>query len=141
MNTGKGAMTFDFTVTDAIPAKPKQIYDTWLDSRGHAKMTGGQPATITAKEGASFVVWRGYITGRNIALEPGRRIIQSWRTKQFLDSDKDSQIDVLLEPVAGGMRVTIRHTNVPDGHTSYRDGGWPTNYFDPMKQFFAPNPG
>ena len=25
-------MTYDFTVTDLIPAQPKQIYDAWLDS-------------------------------------------------------------------------------------------------------------
>lgn len=76
-------MTFDFTVTDVIPAKPKEIYDAWLDSRLHAKMTGGQPTTITAVEGDRFVVWWGYITGKNIVLEPGKRIVQSWRTTQF----------------------------------------------------------
>jgi len=130
-------MTFDFTVTDVIHASPRQIYDAWLDSRLHAKMTGGQPATITAVEGDRFTVWWGYITGRNIALEAGRRIVQSWRTKQFQDSDADSQIEVLLEPVAGGTRVTIHHTNMPDGLTTYRDGGWQRDYFDLMKRFFG----
>jgi len=24
----------------------------------------------------------------------------------------------------------------PDGHTSYRDGGWQRSYFEPMKQHF-----
>jgi len=130
-------MTFDFTVTDVMPAKPKQIYDAWLDSRGHAKMTGGQPASITAAEGDRFTVWWGYITGRNIVLEPGRRIVQSWRTMQFQDSDFDSQIEVLLEPVVGGTRVTIHHRNMPDGLTNYRDAGWQRDYFDLMKRFFG----
>jgi len=130
-------MTFDFMVTDVIHATPKQIYDAWLDSRLHARMTGGQPASITAREGEGFVVWWGYITGRNIALEPGRRIVQSWRTTQFRDSDADSQIEVLLEPVAGGTRVTIHHTNMPDGLTNYRDEGWQRDYFDLMKRFFG----
>jgi hypothetical protein len=35
-------MTLDYTVTNVIPATPKQIYDAWLDSRLHAKMTGGR---------------------------------------------------------------------------------------------------
>ena len=129
-------MTFDFTVTDVIPATPKQIYDAWLDSRLHAKMTGGHPATITAVEGERFAVWWGFITGKNIVLEPGKRIVQSWRTTQFEESDPDSQIDVLLEMVAGGTRVTIHHTNVPDRLTNYRDGGWQRDYFDLMKLFF-----
>lgn len=130
-------MTFDFTVTDIIPARPKEIYDAWLDSRGHAKMTGGQPATISALEGDRFAVWWGYITGKNLVLERGKRIVQSWRTTQFQDSDSDSQIEILLESVAGGTRVTIHHTNVPDGHTGYRDGGWQRDYFDLMKRFFG----
>lgn len=130
-------MPFGFTVTDVIPAGPQQIYDAWLDSKGHASITGGRPAVISAEEGATFHVWDGFITGTNVNLEPGVRIIQTWRTTKFRESDIDSQIEVLLEPVKGGTKITIHHTNVPDGHTSYRDGGWQSNYFDPMKKFFG----
>lgn len=130
-------MAFDFTVSDVVPASSRDVYDAWLDSTGHAAITGGQPARISAVEGGPFTVWNGYISGRNLALDPGRRIVQSWRTTKFAPADADSQIEVLLEPVPGGTRVTVRHTNVPDGHTSYRDGGWQKNYFAPMKRFFA----
>ena len=108
----------------------------WLSSNGHAEITGGQPAQISAHEGAAFTVWNGYITGRNLQLEPGRRIVQSWRTTKFTAADPDSQIEVLLQPAPGGTKVTVNHTNVPDGHTSYRDGGWQRSYFDPMKEHF-----
>jgi activator of HSP90 ATPase len=129
-------MAFEFSVSDTIPAGPRQIYDAWLSSQGHAGITGGQPAQISAQEGAEFTVWNGYITGRNLQLEPGRRIVQSWRTTKFTPADPDSRIEVLLEPAAGGTRVTVRHSNVPDGHTSYRDGGWQNSYFEPMKAHF-----
>jgi activator of HSP90 ATPase len=130
-------MPFDFIVSDVIPASPLEIYETWLDTSGHANMTGGQHASISATAGADFTAWAGYISGRNLKLEPGRRIVQSWRTTRFTKDDTDSQIEVLLEPVTGGTKVTVRHTNVPDGHTSYRDGGWQNNYFDPMKKHFS----
>jgi activator of HSP90 ATPase len=117
-------------------ASAQDIYDAWLSSSGHEKITGGQKAQISAQEGAAFTAWNGYITGRNLKLEPGRRIIQSWRTTKFTDADPDSQIEVLLQPAAGGTMVTVRHSNVPDGHTSYRDGGWQRSYFEPMKQHF-----
>jgi activator of HSP90 ATPase len=130
-------MPFAFTVSDVIPATPRQIYDAWLDSKGHAQITGGQPAHISAEPGAAFTVWNGYISGRNVALEPGRRIVQSWRTTKFTKDDADSQIEVLLEPAAGGTKVTVNHSNVPDGHTSYRDGGWQRSYFDTMKKHFG----
>jgi uncharacterized protein YndB with AHSA1/START domain len=130
-------MTFAFTVSDTIPASPQQIYDAWLSSAGHAQITGGQPARISAQEGAEFTVWNGFISGRNRTLEPGRRIVQTWRATKFTNADADSQIEVLLEPVPGGTKVTLHHTDVPDGHTSYRDGGWQKSYFEPMKRHFS----
>ncbi|HUI18056.1 MAG TPA: SRPBCC domain-containing protein [Alphaproteobacteria bacterium] len=130
-------MPFEFTLVDVIPASPQAIYHAWLSSSGHAGMTGGQPASTSAKEGAEFTAWNGYISGRNLTLEPGRRIRQSWRTTKFAARDADSEIEVLLEPTAGGTRLTLRHSNVPDGHTSYRDGGWQRSYFEPMKAYFA----
>jgi len=129
-------MPFDFSVSDVIPASPQEIYDAWLSSDGHEKITSGKPAQMSAQEGAAFTVWNGYISGRNLKLEPPRRIVQSWRTTKFSAADPDSQIEVLLEPAAGGTRITVRHSNVPDGHTSYRDGGWQRSYFDPMKEYF-----
>jgi activator of HSP90 ATPase len=85
-------------------------------------------------------VWNGYITGRNLSLERPRRIVQSWRTTKFSATEPDSEIEVLLEPTGGGTRITVRHSNVPDGHTSYRDGGWQRSYFEPMKEYFKRAP-
>lgn len=130
-------MTFDFSVTDVIPATPKQVYDAWLDSRGHAKMTGNRPATVTPNEGRWFTALKGFVVGKNVALEPSRRIVQLLRTREFLESDADSRIEVLMEPVAGGTKVTIHHTNVPDQLARHRDAGWQSNYFEPMKRFFG----
>jgi uncharacterized protein YndB with AHSA1/START domain len=130
-------MSFEFTLTAIIPASPREIYDAWLDAEEHAAMTGGKPAETSAELGGSFTAWDGYITGQNLTLEPGRRIVQSWRTTKFTGDDPDSQIELLLEPVAGGTRVTLRHSNVPEGHTSYRDGGWQRSYFEPMVVYFS----
>jgi activator of HSP90 ATPase len=129
-------MAFDFTLTAIIPATPQEVYDAWLDAKSHGAMTGSK-AKAAPQEGAAFTAWDGYISGRTLKLEPGHRIVQSWRTTKFAKGDPDSQIEVLLEPVKGGTKLTLRHTNVPDGHTSYRDGGWQDNYFDPMKKYFG----
>lgn len=128
-------MPFSFTVTDIIPATPQQIYEAWLDSRGHTKMTGSA-ARAKPVQGATFSAWGGYIKGKNLTLEPGRSIVQSWRTTKFAKQDPDLQIEVLLEPIPEGTRITLHHTNVPNGHTGYQDGGWQQHYFDPMKQYF-----
>lgn len=129
-------MPFDFVVSDVIPATPQTIYDAWLNSAGHTAMTGAT-AEASTEPGAPFTAWDGYISGANLELEPYSRIVQLWRTTKFTDDDPDSQIEVLLEPVPQGTLITIRHTNVPDGHLGYQDGGWQDNYFAPMKGFFG----
>ena len=129
-------MTYDFEVTAIVPATPRAVFDAWMSSTGHAAMTGAG-AEVDARVGGQYSAWDGYITGRTLALEPGRRIVQSWRTAEFADDHRDSTIEVLLEPTEGGTRVTIRHTGVPADQTGYERGGWQENYFDPMQAYFG----
>jgi len=99
-------------------------------------MTGGE-ASMSDEVGAEVAAWDGYIAGRNIELVPGERIVQSWRTTQFADEHEDSIITVTLEEVEGGTLLTLVHSNVSDGQTSYEQGGWQEHYFVPMKEYFA----
>jgi len=129
-------MGYDFEVSDVLPATPDEIYAAWMSSEGHTAMTGAE-AHVDPRVGGDFDAWDGYITGRTLALEPGRRIVQSWRTSEFDDTHEDSRIEVLLEPLGEGTRITIRHTNVPDGQTGYEQGGWQESYFEPMREYFG----
>lgn len=128
-------MTIQFTVSDVIPATPDEVYDAWQDSDGHSKMTGS-PAHVCADVGGKFDAWDGYISGENLELERGRRILQSWRGASYEDSDDDSQIEVIFEAVEGGTKITLTHTNVPDDQGSH-ETGWSTHYFEPTKSFFG----
>jgi activator of HSP90 ATPase len=131
-------MTTAFNVTATIPASPKEIYDAWLSSGGHAAMTGS-PARVSAKIGGKFSAWDGYIAGKNLKLVPDERIVQLWRTTQFAEGDADSEIDIQLEKSARGTKLTLRHTNIPDGQPDYRSG-WKDCYFTPMTQYFKRKP-
>ena len=129
-------MGYDYELSEVFPVPPERIYDAWLDSDGHTGMTGAS-ARVDPRVGGEYEAWDGYITGRTLALEPGRRIVQTWRTSEFAESDPDSQIELLFEPVDGGTRLTLRHTNVPDGQTQYEDGGWQDSYWQPMRDYFG----
>lgn len=128
-------MPESFEVSDVVAAKPEVVYEAWLDSAGHSEMTGGE-AECSSELGGEFTAWDGYISGRNLELEPHSRIVQSWRTTEFSDSDPDSRLEVLLEPADAGTLVTLRHSNVPDGELHYRDG-WVDHYLEPMKEYFS----
>jgi uncharacterized protein YndB with AHSA1/START domain len=137
MNLNRGAaMVYDFELSTVLPASPQAVYEAWMSSEGHSAMTGTE-STIDARPGAEYMAGDGYITGKTVALEPGKRIVQTWRTTEFADSDPDSEIEILLEPVAGGTRLTLHHRNVPDGQLDYEHGGWQDNYFEPMREYFA----
>lgn len=129
-------MQYAYTLTTTIPASAQEIYDAWLDSLAHTEMTGAD-AVMSDEVGAEVEAWNGYITGRNLELVPGERIVQSWRTTEFTDEHEDSIITVTLEETEDGTLLTLVHSKVPEAHKSYEQGGWETHYFEPMKAYFG----
>ena len=119
-----------------IPAGPTTVYAAWMSSSGHGAMTGSG-ARITARVGGAFSAWDGYISGKTLELEKGSRIVQAWRTTEFDADDPDSRLEVLLQEVKGGTKVTLVHTNIPAGHGEEYRKGWIDFYFKPMKEYFA----
>jgi uncharacterized protein YndB with AHSA1/START domain len=126
-------MAESIEVSGVVPAAPERVYEAWLDADQHGAMTGAG-ATV---DGDSFTAWDDYISGTTLAREPGRHIVQSWRTTEFPDASPDSRLEVLLEPAARGTRVTFRHSAIPDGQGSSYEQGWKEFYLEPMKKHFA----
>ena len=129
-------MPYSYTLSTVVPASPAEIYRAWLDSIAHSEMTGGE-ATMSDEVGADVSAWDGYITGRNLELVPGERIVQSWRTTEFDDEFEDSIVTIVLQETEDGTLLTLQHSNVPDEHKSYEEGGWQSNYFEPMIVYFG----
>jgi len=92
---------------------------------------------IDPKNGGNFTAWDGYIQGKNLELVPGRKIVQSWRTSEFPSRSPDSRIEILLEGTKSGTKITIAHTNIPDGQGEGYRQGWLDYYFKPMKEYFG----
>jgi activator of HSP90 ATPase len=128
-------MSNGFELTVLLPANPEEIYTAWLDSEGHAALTGS-PAQVDGRVGGEFSAWDGYITGTTLELEPPRRIVQAWRTTGFPVAAPDSRLEIQLKSVGGGARLTLIHTDMPAGQEdSYRQG-WEDFYFSPMREYF-----
>jgi activator of HSP90 ATPase len=124
-----------FSLSEIILAKPAEIYEAWLSSEGHTALTGS-PAKVDGNLGGEFSAWDGYIFGRTLELTPNQRILQAWRTSEFPDDAPDSHLEVLLEEMAEGTKITLIHSDMPEDQVdSYRQG-WEDFYFKPMKQYF-----
>jgi uncharacterized protein YndB with AHSA1/START domain len=128
-------MGLSFKVSAEIPASKEAIYNAWLDSEQHAKMTNTGEAIASTKVGDKFMAHNGYITGTNKELVPHSKIVQLWRTVEFKDDEEDSSIEVTLEDKNNNTLVTLAHTNLPPHGTQY-ESGWVTHYFEPMKEYF-----
>ncbi|OGO25730.1 MAG: hypothetical protein A2136_05040 [Chloroflexi bacterium RBG_16_54_11] len=128
-------MPIEFEISTIIPATPEEIYRAWLSSEGHSAMTGAS-AEITDQVGAEFEAWDGYITGRNLELEPGKRLVQAWRTSEFGEDEPDSRLEGALEPVGDKTKLTLRHTGLSPGGEQYKQG-WVESYFKPMLEYFT----
>lgn len=128
-------MAIEFEVSDVLPVSPKVVYSAWLNSEKHSQMTGS-PATVSSIVGERFEAWDGYIQGKNLELEAPKRILQSWRTTEFEETDNDSVLEITFEEVGLGTRVTIRHSDLPTHGMQYQQG-WIDAYFSPMKEYYA----
>jgi uncharacterized protein YndB with AHSA1/START domain len=129
-------MALSFTVSDVMPASKEAVYNAWLDSEKHAKMTNTAAAIGSTEVGGSFMAHDGYISGKNKELVPYSKIVQSWRSAEFKDGEGDSIIEVTLEDKDGGTLVTLTHSNLPADGGHY-ESGWRTHYFEPMKAYFG----
>ena len=121
-------------ITVVFNATPAEIYDAWLDSTLHTKMTGGL-AVCSKNVGDSFTTWDGYIEGKNIELKLNESIIQSWRTSEFEQVDEDSRLSIQLNEIKDGTELVLEHSNIPMGQSQYKQG-WVDHYFTPMKSYF-----
>ncbi len=129
-------MKTKFTVRTMLSTEPEKVFRAWLSTEGHAAMTGS-PAKVEPRVGGAFTAWDGYITGKTLELRPYSRIVQAWRTSEFAEADPDSRIEVVIEPAEGGAKLTLTHSNIPDGQAESYESGWEESYFAPMRKYFS----
>jgi activator of HSP90 ATPase len=119
--------------TVVFKASAHEVYEALMDSTKHAAFTNSQ-AQISREVGGEFKAYDGYISGKNLELEPDIKIVQSWRAVDWPD-DFLSQVIFQLTPVTGGTQLHFTHTGVPDGTQEEFTTGWIENYWEPMHSY------
>lgn len=114
---------------------PQSIYEAWLDSEEHSAFTGAS-ASVEGRVGGEMTAWDGYISGVFKELEPYTRIVQTWRTTEFPEGSEASRLEVLLAESETGTRLTLMHTDIPDGQGEMYGEGWEEYYLRPMRAYF-----
>lgn len=113
-------------------ASAHDVYEALMDSRKHAKFTGGS-AQISRKAGGKFSIYDGYATGKNIEIIEDKKIVQTWRASDWEEGD-DSEVTFLFTPAKNGCALEFIQRNVPIKHYSSIKKGWTDFYWKPMKE-------
>ena len=113
-------------------ADPATIYDLLADSQKHTAFTGRR-ADISRNIGGTFSTGESDVTGINVDLVPGKRIVQAWRHRRFPDGIF-SMAAVTLTPTAdGGTELVLTHRGVPKDLIPETEQAWRDHYWQRMK--------
>ncbi len=88
-----------------IPADPPQVYAVLADAEALSALSG-MPGAAGRSAGEEFSAFDGHVTGRQIELVPGERIVQAWRFPQW-EPGTYSIVRFTLVAEAGGTRLVL----------------------------------
>lgn len=113
--------------------EPKKLFETLISPQSFSEFTGAS-AHIDAAEGGRFSCFDGQITGRNIELVPGERIVQAWRVASW-DPGSYSIVKFTFAKTQTGSRLTLGHSGFPEGTGEHLAAGWPKMYWNPLRRY------
>jgi len=125
--------TIKQTVT--ISASPEEIYEAFTDPKKHSEFTGSK-ATGKPKVGEEFTAWDGYISGKHLELEKGKRIVQEWINTDWPQGLPPSRFELTLKANAEGTEVSMVQSNIPANQEEELLDGWTKFYWEPLKDYF-----
>jgi|HubBroStandDraft_5_1064220.scaffolds.fasta_scaffold29207_3 activator of HSP90 ATPase len=132
-------------------ASPKRVYEALTDAKQFDKIIqisgvmqsmhlGDKPAEISREVGGAFVLFGGYITGRNVELLPNQRIVQAWRAGGWPSGIYSIARFELVEQSSGSSlrtKIIFDHTGFPNGEAESLASGWKAHYWEPLEKFLA----
>lgn len=116
-------------------ATPQRLFEALMNEDQHGAFTGGA-AHISKDVGGAFACHDGQIVGRNIELEPNRRIVQAWRVANW-DDGVYSVVKLDLQPDGEQTRLVLDHSGVPEASRDQVAAGWPMRYWEPLKAYLG----
>jgi uncharacterized protein YndB with AHSA1/START domain len=115
-----------------LKAAPRDVYAALAESSRRTRLTG-RKAVIGAKVGDRFTTDAGDVTGVNVDLVPGKRLVQAWRRKDFPEGVYSMAAITLAPTASGGTELVLTHRGVPKWLLDDTEDYWRTNYWAPLK--------
>ena len=97
---------------------------------------GAKPTFIGPELGGLLTLFGGYVTGRNLELLPGERLVQAWRAGSW-PPGAYSIVRFALFERSGGTNLVFDHRGFPDGQGASLAYGWRVHYWEPLAKFLT----
>ena len=128
-------------------ATPERLYHVLTDAEQFDKVVllsgaiqamalKAAPCRILAEPGGAFSLFGGYITGRQLALSPGERIVQAWRSASW-PPHIYSIVRFEFAPHPEGVKLAFDHTGFPNEEAVSLANGWREHYWGPLAKVLA----
>ena len=123
--------------TVLIPnATPQQVYCAYVDPKKHSEFTDSE-ATGELVVGGKYTAWDGYIFGKYLDLEEGKRIVQEWATTDWTEGYPASKLELTFKAAPKGTEITLVQSGVPKARASEFEQGWTDFYWNSLKEYFS----
>ena len=119
-----------------LKAAPAVVYDLLADSKKRSAVTG-KKASISRKVGGTFSADGNEVSGVNVDLVPGRRIVQAWRHRRFPEGIFSMAAVTLTPTPDGGTELVLTHRGVPKELIAETERAWREQYWSRMKSYLA----
>jgi activator of HSP90 ATPase len=133
--TDKKIITKSIKQSIFFKASPHEIYEVLMDSKKHSELTGDE-AHINRKVGGEFTAGNGYITGENIELIEGEKIVQWWHGSDW-PKNHYSIVTFSLNKSNKGTTLEFTQSGVPEEHFEEISQGWYDYYWGPLKEMLG----
>lgn len=95
-----------------------------------------KPTSISREVGGPFILFGGYITGRNLEMLSDERLVQSWRAGGWRAGDY-SIVKFVLAANDADTNLIFDHRGFPEGEGKHLARGWYTHYWEPLAKYLA----
>jgi uncharacterized protein YndB with AHSA1/START domain/ketosteroid isomerase-like protein len=118
----------------AVP--PHEVFEIFTDERAHSAMSGGERAEIDARVGGRVWAFEGAVTAIFREIAEGRRIVQSWRDRDW-DEGHFAQLELLFLAMNDGRGTHVHMTlsGVPGDRARQTANGWRDYYWVPIADY------
>lgn len=117
-------------------AEPAVIYELLADSTKRSAVTGLK-ATMSRKVGGAFTADGDAVSGINVDLVPGERIVQAWRHRRFPEGIFSMAAVTLTPTPDGGTALVLTHRGVPKDLIPETERAWQEQYWTKIKRYLS----